>query len=214
MPKQPRIVAELGRPETAEESAARRAENSRKHRANQTVLNLVLALGASLGVVLLIVLVVVRPDQPPPSPVDYMVVAAEAQPGSPAPLAAPVLPDGWSANAARLSSDGGDSLIWNIGFLTPEAGFIALDQGIGSPSDWFTRQLGDSRAGEGTKETVIDGVTWAVYDRRTATDPGNYEYSLATEVDGVKYLLHGSANDKQFDALATALAADFPEKSP
>ena len=61
---------------------------------------------------------------------------------------------------------------------------------------------------------MIDGVTWAVYDRRTATDPGNYEYSLATEVDGVKYLLHGSANDKQFDALATALAADFPEKSP
>ena len=62
--KPPRIVAELGRPETPEETAARRAENSLKHRQRQTVQNLILALGASLLVVLVIVLIVPRSDAP------------------------------------------------------------------------------------------------------------------------------------------------------
>ena len=58
----PRVVAELGRPETPEETAARQAENSLKHRQRQTVTNLVLALGASLLVVLALVLLVPRSD--------------------------------------------------------------------------------------------------------------------------------------------------------
>ena len=60
----PREVAELGRPETPEETAARKAENSRKHRQRQTLKNLVLALAASLGVVFIIVLLVPRSDGP------------------------------------------------------------------------------------------------------------------------------------------------------
>ena len=61
VPERP-IVAELGRPETPEETANRKAERSRLHRSNQTALNLVAALIVCLVVVLLIVLVVVRPD--------------------------------------------------------------------------------------------------------------------------------------------------------
>ena len=56
--KQPAIVAELGRPETPEETAARKAENSRKRRANQTAFNLIVATIASLGIVLFLVVVV------------------------------------------------------------------------------------------------------------------------------------------------------------
>jgi hypothetical protein len=64
--RQPRIVAELGRPETPEETAARKAENSRKHRENQTLRNLVFALLSSLAVVLVLVLVVGGPAGAPP----------------------------------------------------------------------------------------------------------------------------------------------------
>ena len=56
----PRIVAELGRPETASETAARKAENSRLYRQRKTVNNLTLSLLVSLGMVLLIVLIVPR----------------------------------------------------------------------------------------------------------------------------------------------------------
>ena len=59
-----RIVAELGRPETPEEAAARQAESSRRYRTSKTFPNLVWALLVCLGVVLLIVLLVPRDDAP------------------------------------------------------------------------------------------------------------------------------------------------------
>jgi hypothetical protein len=79
--KPPRVVAELGRPETPEETAARKAENSRKHRAKQTINNLVLSLLVSLGLVLVIFLMVPRgtggfEDRS----VDVVTLAAEASP--------------------------------------------------------------------------------------------------------------------------------------
>ena len=57
----PRVVAELGRPETPDETAARKAASSRAHRENQTAFNLVIAIVVSVGIVVLLVLVVVRP---------------------------------------------------------------------------------------------------------------------------------------------------------
>ncbi len=64
----PAVVAELGRPETPEETAERKAENSRNHRNRQTVNNLVLSLIATVAVVALIVLFVPR-GQTPSAPV-------------------------------------------------------------------------------------------------------------------------------------------------
>ena len=60
--KEPRVVAELGRPETPQETVDRRAVASRTRRQNQNFFNLIIALLASLAVVAIIVLVVVRPD--------------------------------------------------------------------------------------------------------------------------------------------------------
>ena len=76
---EPRIVAELGRPETPQETADRRAAAAAKRRSNQTVFNLVIATVASLGVVLLLVLVVVRPDPGPAEPIDVAAIAADAR---------------------------------------------------------------------------------------------------------------------------------------
>ncbi|MEO7348435.1 MAG: DUF4245 domain-containing protein, partial [Terrimesophilobacter sp.] len=77
-PKEPRVVAELGRPETPQEAADRRAEASRVRRQSKTFVNLVIALLASLAVVAVVVLVVVRPDAAPREPIDYAAIAAEA----------------------------------------------------------------------------------------------------------------------------------------
>jgi len=206
MAKEPRIVAELGRPETPEETAARKAENSRKHRANQTVINLVLALAASLAIVLVLVLVVVRPTQPPRAAIDYAAVAAQEQPGVDEPLASPTLPPEWTANAATLDTGTDDITTWSIGFITPEDQFIALRQGIDANPAWLANRL-DKLSPTGTE--VIDGVEWAVYDNRDSRDPGNLAYAMSTTSGLSSFALYGTAETAEFLTLATALGADL-----
>lgn len=206
--KQPAIVAELGRPETPEETAARKAENSRKHRANQTALNLVIAMIASLGIVLFLVAVVVRPAAPPSEGIDYVAIAADAQPTADARLIAPVLP-GWGANDARFGTTA-QVPTWYIGLITPggetnpNGQFIALNQGIGANPSWQAAVL-ESAVETGT--TTIDGLVWSIYDQRDADDPGNFAYAMATTFDDSTVVLHGTASDDEFEQLASAIAA-------
>lgn len=200
--KPPRVVAELGRPETPEETAARKAENSRKHRANQTLINLVLATLASLAIVLFLVLVVVRPNGTPPKPIDYKAIASQSQPTIDSELAVPVLPKGWSANSATIDTGADGIQTWSIGFLTPSGQYIGFVQGIKADRTWISGQLQQAQS---TGKTTISGVDWSVYNHRTASDPGNYAYSLSTVAGADSYVLHGTATTKEFQALATAV---------
>ena len=204
-PKQPAIVAELGRPETPEETAARKAENSRKHRANQTLLNLVGATVASLAIVLFLVLVVVRPAPVAPDPIDYVTIAADAQSSVTEPLVAPTLPPGWSANAARFGTTA-EVPSWYVGFVTPSTQFIAFTQGIDANPTWQSAVL-DNASESGS--TTIDGIDWTVYDQRDAADPGNFAYSMAATVEGSTFLLHGTAPTDEFEILAASIAAEI-----
>ncbi|MES2171466.1 MAG: DUF4245 domain-containing protein [Actinomycetota bacterium] len=198
----PRVVAELGRPETPEETTARKAENSRKHRANQTLLNLVLATIASLAVVLFLVLVVVRPAGQPPKPIDYKQIASQSQPTVDATLAVPVLPAGWSANSATIDTGADGIQTWSIGFLTPSGQYIGFVQGIKADKTWISNQLQQAHA---TGTATISGIDWTVYNQRTADDPGNYAYSLSTVAGPDSYLLHGTATTGEFQTLAKAV---------
>lgn len=207
--REPAIVAELGRPETPQETATRKAETSRLHRSNQTALNLVAALVVSLGVVLLIVLVVVRPDPAPRASVDYQATAAEAQTSVDAPLASPSLPADWSANSAKLETSSDDVTSWYIGFVTPTDQFVAVRQGLDANSTWLAAQLGFSKA-SGT--ATIDGVTWQLYDNRASRDDqGNLAYVMTTELAGSTFVLFGTAPDSEFETLAASLAAQLSE---
>lgn len=204
----PRVVAELGRPETPDETTARKAEASRKHRANQTAKNLVLALAACLGVVLLLVLIVVRPAQPEREPVDYGQIAEQAQLAVDEPLANPTLPPEWTSNAAELTQGTGDIITWSIGFITPSTEFIKLRQGIGVDDSWTAEQL------DGTPQTgsdTIDGITWTVHDDRDNTDAGNFAYAMTSTIESSDIVLYGTADDIEFRTLATAIAADAQE---
>jgi hypothetical protein len=197
-----RIVAELGRPETPEETAARKAENSRAHRANQTTRNLILALVASLAVVLFTILIVVRPTQNLVKPVDYRTVAAQAQPSVSEPLVAPDLPKSWHSNAAELRAGSGQTATWYIGLITPKQQFIGVEEGIHTSDTWFGSLLGRALA---TGHVTIDGIRWTVYDQRGQSGVGNFEYSLASTIDGTNLVLHGSADNAEFDQLAKSI---------
>ena len=206
----PRVVAELGRPETPEETARRRAENSRAHRANQTTRNLILALLASLAIVLFVVLVVVRPSTNLVSPVNYRSVAAQAQQGVSETLAAPPLPHGWQSNDAELKSDSGKTVTWYVGLITPKQQFIAIEQGIGTSDTWFGSLLGKAQP---TGHVTIAGIHWTVYNQRSASGVGNFAYALAGTLGSSHLVLHGSASDAEFRVLATAIGAQLQTSS-
>lgn len=206
--KEPAIVSHLGRPETPEETAARKAENSRKHRANQTALNLIGALLASLAIVAFLIVVVVRPEPGATDAVDYRQIASEVD--AQEPLLAPALPESWSANSARYEIRE-EVPTWYVGFIAPPtesvpgSSFIALNQGIGANPTWLASVL-ERAESSGTES--IDGIDWVVYDQRDSRDIGNFAYVMSSEIAGSTVVLHGTADPAQFILLASAIAAE------
>ncbi|MEO6309396.1 MAG: DUF4245 domain-containing protein [Leifsonia sp.] len=203
--RQPRVVAELGRPETPDETADRLAENSRKYRAQKTVNNLVLSLLATLAAVLFIVLIVPRSDTPLDRHIDLNQVATQAQVGVDQTLVNPELPDGWRANAATWRSGASDKVAsWEIGLLTPSHQFIGVTQAIDANATWLATRLQNQAASD---TVTVDGVVWDVY-RNTVPekDRGNFDFALTTALGRSTYVLIGTAPETEFTTLATLLA--------
>lgn len=206
---EPRIVAELGRPETPEETAARKAENSRRHRANQTLFNLVIATLVSLAVVVVMVLVVVRPDQPEREPVDPQAVAAES--GELAPLLAVAeTPEGWESNRAEVRTGRDGITTWSVGYLTGSRGFINMTQGLDANETWVATELQLQPA---TGTTRIGGREWTVYDDREDPDAGNYAYAMVAWVGPDAIVLNGRAEPDDFEELAAAVLEGATDRS-
>ncbi|WP_439693952.1 DUF4245 domain-containing protein [Curtobacterium sp. SP.BCo] len=202
------IVAELGRPETAEETWARKDAARTARRQHQTAFNLVIALIASLGIVLFLVAVVVRPDSTVVDrAVDYQKVASQAKvPG--VTLAAPDLPDTFSSNRADYKDKTADGVsVWTVGLITPDKQYIGLQQGIKANESWVSNQL-DQRAATGSR--TIDGTKWTVYDRRAEGDAaGNHAYSLVSTFGSNTIVLSGTADQSSFRTVATAVSEQF-----
>lgn len=200
----PRVVAELGRPETPGETATRKAADAARHRQRQTLKNLVLALGASLGVVLIIVLIVPRSDGPLDRDIDVSAVAEQAQDTRDEELAVPALPEGWRSNAAGLRlSEVDDVTAWYAGYLTPSDEYLGMYQAFDANPTWVAELLARTIA---TGVVEIDGVEWTVYDnRRSGADVGNARYGLVTEAGSTTFVLIGTAPTEEFETLAAAL---------
>ncbi|MGN6325132.1 DUF4245 domain-containing protein [Pseudolysinimonas sp.] len=205
------IVAELGRPETADEIADRRAASSRAHRANQTLINLLLAIGASLVVVVVLVLVVVRPaPENSRQQVDYLQTAQQAQASVDSRLAAPRLPSGWYANRAELSQPGdGQVSTWEIGLLSPDARYVGLTQGFRADATWVADQVERLQP---TRTRSYGGLDWRVYDHRDRTlgDDAHVAYALvATSGDSTIVLTGSTATNGEFATVATAIGKEL-----
>ncbi|NLT27039.1 MAG: DUF4245 domain-containing protein [Microbacteriaceae bacterium] len=204
------IRADLGRPETPEETAERMRETSRKHRHRQTVQNLIAALGVCLLAVLVIVLIVPRDDRPVIRDIDYAEVAAQAQHGYDEPLAAPAMPEGWKANGADIRTSADGVTEWYVGFVIYDAderpeGFVAVSQGLDANDTWVLQKV-DHRPRTGSIE--LAGVQWDEYDHTDLApdEAGNTRYSLATVIDGSHYVVYGSNEPEQVRALALEIA--------
>ncbi|RFA09759.1 hypothetical protein B7R54_11485 [Subtercola boreus] len=209
--KPPRVVAELGRPETLEETTARKAEQSRKYRANKTINNLWLSLIVCVAVVIVIVLLVPRNDTSQLQTIDYRSVATSAQAALPVPVAVPDLPTGWTSNAAEIRRGNDGVAYWYIGLVTPATTFVALAQGVDANDSWLSDQVHDTAA---SSTILVDGIQWTVYDNRsTSQDVGNAEYALTTTAGRSTYVLYGTASDTDVELVAAALTTNIAAQS-
>ncbi|MET0861017.1 MAG: DUF4245 family protein [Microbacterium sp.] len=209
MAQTPRIVAELGRPETPDETAARKAESSRVHRASQNTRNLVAALLVTLVVVAVIIFGVPRGTPPAAEPIDVARIAAQVERSEGHAVVAPETPEGWLVNRAGI--DGDDSVrTWTIVYAPSdenERGFLRVAQGFAADESWPARVL--SGAGVQGTET-IGGVAWDRYD----VDPAraaNVSVALSTTAGADTILIYGQAGDAKLDEVAASVAAQVLE---
>lgn len=198
--KPPVVVAELGRPETKAETAARKATDSRNYRQRKTVNNLVFSLIVTLGVVLVIFLAVPRgvgtfEDQS----LDVQTLASQASPTAGRTLAAPEVPKAWKAKQARLlQSD--DVNYWKITYTTVDEttgheAFASVVQAFtadGSPVDdaWISEQF---ERQDPTGSEQLAGVDWVVFDHpERSADSSNAVFALQGTWKGDAILVSGT----------------------
>ncbi|QIK62809.1 DUF4245 domain-containing protein [Leucobacter viscericola] len=198
--KPPTIVAELGRPETKAETAARKATDSFNYRQRKTVNNLVFSLIVTLGVVLVIFLAVPQgkghfEDQA----LDVKTLAAEASPTAGRTLVAPEVPKAWKAKQARLlQSD--DVNYWKITYTTVDeatgqeayASVVQAFTSDGSPVDdaWVSEQF---ERQEPTGSEQLAGIDWVVFDHpELSPDNSNVVFALQGTWKGDAILVSGT----------------------
>lgn len=211
-PKPRPIVAELGRPETPEEEAARKAQNSKNYRDSKTIRNLWVAVGVTVGIVALIVLLVPRDDSSRLQAVDYRAVAVSAQRTLPVPLAVPELPDTWTSNVAEIRTASLDGVTsWFVGLITPSKQFLSITQGIDANPSWLVTELKQTSP---SGSVTIDGIDWTVYDNRDSDrDVGNVEYALTTESGRSTFIVAGTATPDEAEALASTITDAIRQQS-
>lgn len=202
MAQSPRIVAELGRAETPDETAARKAESSRVYRASQNTRNLVAALIVTIAVVVVIILAVPRGTPPEPEPIDVAAVAQRVSAAEGRPIIAPEVPSSWRVNVAAVEGDGPRA--WTLVYAD-ETWFLRVAQGFEADPAWPTRMLSGASI-DGT--VTVDGVQWDRYDIADPARAGNISVALATQAGDDTILIYGRADQ---DTLEQAAAAAAPE---
>ena len=210
MSKNAPIVAELGRPETAEETAARKAEFSRNYRASQTFRNLIAALIVTVAVVAIVVFGVPRGERVADPEIDLVGIAKDVETSMDRPVLVPELGDFWRVNAAAL--EGGASPVWKI-TLAPaaedERGFISVAQAFDAEASWAPQVLSGFAA---TDTQQIDGFEWDVYDLPSNTD-NNVTYAMGTQAGEDYVLLYGARSADSTAKLAESLIPQLEEIS-
>lgn len=194
-----RVVAELGRPETPDETAARKAESSRRYRSSKTFRNLIAALLVTVAVVLVVIAAVPRGEPAPRPQPDVPALATELSDDLGRPALSPALPDGWRVNQAMTEGQGGVEAWTMVYVRSGESGFVRVAQGLDTGEEWVAQILGGARS---TETIEIDGLDWAVYRPSDPERAGNISYALSTPAGPDQVLIYGDASPE-----TTAIAA-------
>ena len=176
-----------------------------KRRARQTLINLLLSLGATIGVMLVLILAVPRDDSNRVQAVDYKELAVQAASQAPGPLLVPAIPVDWYSNSARFRSATQDGVAtWYAGFVGPNSEFIALTQGFDVNQTWLQIQL---EANKPTEEVILGNSTWEIFESIKDNNPQkSKDFLMVLEYDSNAVLVYGVAPRLQLEDFATQLS--------
>jgi hypothetical protein len=179
-------------------------DSAAKHRAKQTVVNLVLALVATLGIVLVTVLVVPRDDSNRIKPVDYVAVAAAAEESSSLNIIAPAaLPKGWWANQAKWRGATLDGvMVWKVGFVGPKNQYIGVTQAFDINPTWIVMQLTGFE-----KHEYNYGNGWQFY--KPAKDVDADPYLWVYQKDGMFVSMSATAEPLELEEFAKLIEQEL-----
>lgn len=201
-----RVNAELGRPETPEETADRKAAASAAYRSSQTARNLIVALLVTLAVVLVVVLGVPRGEPAPRGDIDVAAVAAEVADSEGRAVVVPDVPQTWRVNGASV--EGTEPPVWTVVLSPPESAYVRVAQAFDADDTWAAQLL----RGTQPRETVtIGGVEWDVYEPGDPSRAGNVSYALGTQAGADHVLIYGTTSAEATATIADDIAAQLDD---
>lgn len=182
------------------------SDSAAQHRAKQTVRNLIYSLLVTVALVAAIILGVPRDDSNRIAQVEYSEIAAQASESLGAEALAPVIPQTWWSNAARLENEL-DVKTWYVGFVTEDNQFIGMSQAVESNPSWLALTLqGNWQEGE----VVIEGRTWEIWPTLNPQSPrGTKHYAMVHKYQDSAVVIYGTAEPEQFELLAKAIGAQL-----
>ena len=180
-------------------------DSAAKHRAKQTLRNLILSLIACLGLVLAIVLIVPRDDSNRIQPVDYKASASQAASASGEEILAPEIPQGWWANRTNWVANPADGVAyWKVGFVGPKNQWIGMTQAFDVNPTWIALL---SKNHLPNTESQVGFENWTKWVLAEGSEGERTLWTL--ERNGNLVALTGSGTEAEFGALATSIETEL-----
>ena len=185
------------------------SDSAARHRARQTVINLVLALAACVALVVVITVTLPRNESNRVQAVDYSSVVTRAANSSKLELVNVKLPNNWWCNQAALTTNNIDTVpVFKAGFVGSDTKYIGYTQALNANPTWLALGL------NGMTQTVTKTYgshSWDIYESFVKHDPKKtmdyvmvLKYTSKTSNENY-ILLYGVAEPAEFDFFAKQL---------
>lgn len=181
------------------------SDSAARHRARQTVINLCLALGASVGLVVTLVLIVPRDDSNRVKEVDYTTISQKAKVDSGFEVITVTPPTNWWSNNAALTTNNVDTVpVFKAGFVGSDIKYIGYTQAFNANPTWLALSLNGKVI---TGEYSSKHYKWDVYESIVENNPKKtMDYIMVLNYKAQDYvLLYGVADQSDFKTFVDSI---------
>ena len=181
------------------------SDSAARHRARQTIINLVLALAASVGLVIVLVLIVPRDDSSRIKPIDYASISHGAAIDSKLPIFTITPPEKWWSNNAVFNENPVDTVKnFTAGFVGSDTKYVEYEQAFNANPTWLALNLNGMTT---TGELKTEHYSWQIYQSVEKHDPAKTkDYLMVLNYSKQNYvLLYGVAEPSEFEFFAKAI---------